>query len=308
MEDKQIENRSGCYYIGFLSQIIEKTQILLIMKSFGKVLRLRLTKDKSNDSCKGYGYVKIELSCSEKGFLLGCLASDPPLMVAPIKGPKHLGSEHTRLIRRYVMIDRLYIQLIRKEVLDFFAQFGTIEVDIAEFKKLETGAYSLRRLHLFYADQTAVQKLEKHSILQIRDFRISVFTGIQDLSFDELSRPYQVYDHIDKRMNIIDEKLTHNENLSKVSTKTIGINKKEKRNYWESQQSEASEESEGPGPAGDSVSRSKKRPKMIFDTKKLSCTINANQLKKYHNIFNIQHAPSNVRFNIRSPDDLQPFQ
>ena len=299
------------YYIGLLRQDHTKGMLACELRKFGKILRLRVTREKSSKHCKGYGYTTIELLCNEEFFFSQCLFSDFPIYLKRIECPKRLGAEHCSMLRRYAVTENI-LEKDKELLVGKFKSFGALELDLFHPVKVENQTKYV--LHVLFIDQKAVCSLQ--AFLQRQNFhsfcRVTTFSGTEDIQFDQIVPPVFIRSHIFERSLLVEKRNPGNQlesNPQGISRTTDGPKPYSK---------------DSPGLYPDTTGRanllgisaqqpskpkqSKSKPSLEFRSfRKATCTINVNQLARYRLFLNASHHPSNLRLNVAATC-ISPFR
>lgn len=309
MDEIGLSSRVKCFYLGLLPRGIDKGGLATLLKTYGKVLRLRLTKNKEDDKRRGHGYVYIELVCSDQEFTTGVVAGNPPIYAKAIRGPKHLGSEHTKTLRRCVKVIPDSSDCERTKVLSYLSQFGALEVEVSECVEISPSSdegppRGVKSMFALFSDPDAVCRLmasrnrdndHSHPILS----RLT-FIGPQEPGIDSWDPPLfvAIYNRNDSHPPESPSSpqeckdILHNIRLSEVKDMTKMASCFERQPLTSSTQDVPTK-------------RKKDKPTMNFECKRLACTINSNQLFKYSRVMKLLHTSNNLRYNLRiSPKNL----
>lgn len=175
----EIENESsaGCYYLCLMPGDLDKNSLLALLSPFGSILKLKLPRIPGQSINKGYGYVKIDLYCSEREFLDGLLHCDPPLFGCQSVGPKAVGGQNTKIVQRLVRIEQKKSKLgwDRQSVIKFLQSLGNIAVLLCDSEA--DSPEIVRRIHLIYEKKVSVKNL-----ISVSCNGISGFFELEDLT------------------------------------------------------------------------------------------------------------------------------
>ena len=288
--------RVRCFYLGLLPPNTDKGSLAGLLKAFGKVLRLRLARHKGEERCRGYGYLFIELVCSERAFAEGVLAGTPPIYAKEIRGPKHLGSEHTKTLRRCVRAIP-ETPCARLELLECLTRFGALELEVSECA--EQGLQdagpprTIKSLFAMFAHAGAIERLvaarTAAGATQTLLARLTVLALLES-GTGSWEPPFFLQVHAGA--------LTFPRELSsmhRACPETL-IRDRPAEPKDMAQLAFASAPIGSPSPA----ERRKKHPTMNFEGKRLACTINSNQLSRYSRVLRLLHSGKNLRYNLRA--------
>lgn len=301
MDQVGLTSRVRCFYLGLLPRATDKRSLAALLKAFGKVLRLRLARHKGDQQCWGYGYVFIELVCSERAFAARALAGNPPIYAKEIPGPKHLGSEHTKTLRRCVRAVP-EAPCARQELLDCLASFGALELEVSEAAGPglpDAGPPRVvKSLFAMFADAEAAGRLAAarnagapHTFLA----RLAVL-GLQESGADAWEPPYFLKAHAGSDAVPLE---FSSERSGPDSGQLPRVRASEPRDMAKLASTFARQQLGSPAP-GAPVERRKKQPTMNFQGRRLACTINSNQLSRYSRVFGLLHSGKNLRYNLRA--------
>jgi len=309
MDEIGLATRVRCFYLGLLPRTTDKAGLAALLRAFGKVLRLRLARNKGEDTCKGYGYAYIELFCSEVQLAAGLLAGNPPVYAKEIRGPKHLGAEHTKTLRRCVKVIPAGSECARKQILNHLSQFGCLELEVSECagpSLPDTGQpRDVKSLFAMFSDAEAISRLtaarnpSDNQSLAVLTF--PTFVGMQESGLDSWEFPFFVKLHCRDDAHSLD-----NSRLDRESKETVHLNPAcEVKNVAKMAKNPVPEHHGSP--VQDlHAERKKLRPTMNFQGKRLACTINSNQLFKYSRALKQLHTHKNLRYNLRiAPSNLE---
>lgn len=193
--EKSLEQNIGYYYLGLLPKHLNRVLISQILKMYGRILRLRFSKDKKTTENKGYGYCIMQLRVPEEKFLSGLLDASPPLYAFRLVTPKNLGCENTKVVRCYARIDGPNVCLSQSDLAEYLENFGPTQVII--FDSFKTSPHVARRVHIIYERPESIDKLLQDEILQNSHFfdprSLKTFIGMQEAPIDYIYRVQTVF-------------------------------------------------------------------------------------------------------------------
>ena len=293
------------YYIGLLRSDHTKSMLASVFRRFGKVLRLRLAKEKSTLRCKGYGYTTIELLCSEDKFISECLVSEHPIYLKRIEGPKRLGAEHCSLLRRYAVFENISA-VDREHLVNKLKSFSALDLDLSQTVTAEKR--TKYALHILFEDQKVDGLLQ--AFLQKQNFsfecRVTTFEGSEDVHFDQIVPPAFVRSHRYEKSLMVEIRIPANQ----MESNRQGFDRtatSPKPRYKDSalllpETSERMSLLDASAHQHQKCKKPKSQHSFEFRSfKKIACTININQLTRYRLFLNASHCPSNIRLNLAAP-------
>jgi hypothetical protein len=155
-----------------------------MLEGFGRIMRIRVARNSVTLKCKGYGYTWIVLNCTEPEFTARCLNLTPPILAYAIPGPKLLGAENTKLLRRYAQIEGQGQSLPVSQVLEHMETYGKLEFISRERDRFKHD-FSFR-LQLIFEDEEAAKKvslIENHKVGGL-SLTVHTFIGLQECPFE----------------------------------------------------------------------------------------------------------------------------
>lgn len=175
---------SLCFYLGMLPKSADRASLLSALSSLGKVIKARVARDQADHACKGYGYVRIEPKTTSVDFIQGCLQLTSPIIAFPIDGPKLVGRENTRLLRRFARIEEPPAKLSLLDSIFYLQSFGSISFMAAEVSKIEPS--KVHRINILYKEDNSVKKLSAMQAHAINGESIDLLTyiGEQEYPFE----------------------------------------------------------------------------------------------------------------------------
>lgn len=215
------KNNAICFYLGLLPKSANRNTLLPALSAFGKVLRIRVAREQSDLACKGYGYAWIEPFVATNEFSRLCLSLPSPILAYPIDGPKLLGCENTRMLRRFVRLENLKGKFSYNDLLTQLEFFGSLALVVTEFEP--SGTQKVDRLHALFKYEASVLDLstcQQHSI-KGELVEMQTFIGLQENPFEENPRANSIVTHcelqelgisptIGKNITVVHEKLNPN--------------------------------------------------------------------------------------------------
>lgn len=275
-----------------------------VFRRFGKVLRLRLAKEKNSLRCKGYGYTTIELLCSEDKFISDCLISEHPIYLRRIEGPKRLGAEHCSVLRRYAVFENVLAQ-DREDLINKLKFFGALDLELSLFVPAEKHTNYV--LHILFEDQKADGLLQAFLQKKKLEFecKVTTFVGSEEVQFDQIVPPMYVRSHRYERSLLVEKRIPANQMESnrqgfiraitspnpRFRDPALLLSDIERMNISDASAHQQSK-----------PKKSKSQHSLEFRSfRKATCTININQLARYRLFLNACHRPSNIRLNVAAP-------
>jgi hypothetical protein len=290
------------YYIGLLRTDHTKSMLASALRRYGKILRLRLAKDKRSTKCKGYGYTTIELLCSEDKFISDCLFSEQPIYLKRIEGPKRLGAEHCSMLRRYAVFENEHAT-DNKHLLNKLMSFGAIELHLSQSSTAEKPTKYV--LHILFLEQKTgglLQTfLQQHKLDSI--CKATTFVGTEEVDFDQIVPPMFIMSHRFERSLLVEIGLP----VNKMESNRQGFNRtttspkpplKDTANLLPDTR-DKNILSDTSAHLQNKSRKSKIHHSLEFRSfRKVACTINLNQLARYRLFLNASHGPNNIRLNV----------
>ena len=308
MEGVGLSSCVRCYYVGMLPVSLDKGHLVARFKPFGKIIKLKLSKNKSDGRVMGYGYLTIELICSDEEIREESLLGSPPLYLQSIGSSKHLGSAHTRLVRRCALV-KSRDAIEREAFLNFLRGFGSLELDVCEMhedissSRLNDGEIIVWSAFVVYKDQEARDSLKRDVLNDVgRDAYFQMdFTFPTESDNNVYKWRYPIISRINqavKRGNA-DSNNSKNRVLEAIHIRCPGKPSLSEGNNRKEKDSEISKKLASPSDQPEKkVGQLKGLPYMDFDSKRLACTINSNQLYRYNKIHRLLHTNNNLRLNL----------
>lgn len=171
------------FYLGMLPTFTDKQMLQSSLSHLGKIDRTRVARDKSDLACKGYGYAVVEPLYSATEFIQGCLSLPNPIIAFQIPGPKLLGSENTKMLRRYARVESLAGKTNLLDAVFFVQMFGPVAVLAAEIDQYRPDI--VYRLHVLYKADASLKNLKalKRPCISGKPVEVHEYQGHQEYPF-----------------------------------------------------------------------------------------------------------------------------
>jgi hypothetical protein len=172
------------FYLGMLPTSANKETLQSSLAHLGKIDRARVARDKADMACKGYGYAVVEPLHSASEFVQGCLALPNPIIAFQIPGPKLLGSENTKMLRRYARVESLAGKASLLDAVFFAKMFGSVAVIAAEVDKQKPDV--VYRLHVLYKADGSLKNLRamRRPVINGQPIEVHEYQGHQEYPFE----------------------------------------------------------------------------------------------------------------------------
>lgn len=184
METKS-KSQATCFYLGLLPRSATRTSIFSAFSGHGKVLRLKVARGQADLACKGYGYAWVEPFASPEEFARQCLHLPTPILVFPIQGPKLLGSQNTKTLRRYARVEDINGRFSFPDIISYLQTFGFLALVLREFDS--ENPMETYRVHALFINDDSVTELSsvQHHFINEHLADIRTFIGLQESPFEE---------------------------------------------------------------------------------------------------------------------------
>lgn len=182
--DSQEKSNTLCFYLGLLPQSASRSTLMPVLSTLGKVLRIRVAREQSDLACKGYGYAWIEPYMPPSEFTRQCLMLTRPILAYQIEGPKLLGSENTKNLRKFVRIDQINGQLSYQDIFEYLEYFGPLTLVVTELDS--EPSQRVNRMQVLYQSELSVVDISSktHVVRGVR-LNLQTFVGLQESPFSE---------------------------------------------------------------------------------------------------------------------------
>lgn len=188
MEQKNTSKSAAtCFYLGLLPKTTTRASLIAALSPLGKVLRIRVAREQPDQFCKGYGYAWIEPVFSPTQFARSCLRLPSPVIAFPIQGPKLLGCENTKLLRRFVRVDCINGKITYEDAISYLKSFGSLTFIAREFDKSMPKV--THKVHALFSSPSCITELATIDHHFINGCQVAVFTyvGKQENPFEQSS-------------------------------------------------------------------------------------------------------------------------
>jgi hypothetical protein len=207
-----------------------KKTLFKALSHLGKINKVRVSRHQTTYTCKGYGYIWVKPYKSVSDFVQGCLRLSIPALAFPIKGPKHLGMENTKLLRRFARVEGNFLNISPLDAIFYLKKFGVVSFLVVEVSIHDSNL--LQRVHVLYKEETSLLKMAEEEEHSINECKVSItsYFGQEEFPFeripdskslvviDELSQALQLTDSIESPKNgVTREGSTNGRDLTKSS-------------------------------------------------------------------------------------------
>lgn len=133
MKASYSNNKPQKFYIGSLPGNAKESTVFSIFKYYGKILDLRLIKDRKTKKCAGFGFITFEVLNQKSHMQLSNILSDPHLLMGrEIKVERHLSGESLQRHTQGHKNKRIFVGNLPKGLSDamlsnYFSRFGDLE-------------------------------------------------------------------------------------------------------------------------------------------------------------------------------------
>jgi hypothetical protein len=299
--------KTTCFYIGVFSSEVSLDEVFAVLKSQGTVLRMKFSRDKSDESLKPFGYALMEHSVPEGELFDVFIRAQPPVLVRPIPGPRYIGAEHVQLMKRYVICTPIKDMKLSRDIIrkSLAAHAHDVMFDITEFH--QHLLHPVRKIHLLFKDVSSVERYCRH-YNRTNDSRLYSLTRVKDHQasrFQTIKSPFEVSTYSIEPSDSHFESAFNRRPSPTTSLERTGLSEPVQGMNSRAIEASANKTYQKSLPRNHKASQLSEwtlsfvfKPAMNFKSKKLHCTINNSQLERQSSSIIQNHSTCNLRFNV----------